>query len=112
MSKDFAFTLEARAHPGEGVSLKAGIVPTVSKPVRQIGFWSAVLATVFSIGYGLAVIVMFIVSASTTTAAPGWQGVESYIASYQPVLMLPLIPALPLAAVFIALMVSIHYYAR
>ena len=35
MSKDFAFTLQARAHSGEGVSLKAGIVPTVSKPVRQ-----------------------------------------------------------------------------
>ena len=111
MSKDFAFTLEARAQQREGLTLKAGFAPTVSKPVRQIGFWSAVLATVFSVSYGIAVIVVML-SAMTTGAAPGWQGVESYVASYQPISMLPLIPSLPLAAVFIALMVSIHYYAR
>ena len=110
MSKDFAFTLEARAQQHEGLTLKAGFAPTVSKPVRMIGFWSAVLATVFSVSYGIAVIVVML-SAMTTGAAPGWQGVESYIASYQPISMLPLIPSLPLAAVFIALMVSIHYYA-
>jgi len=103
--------LEARAQQREGLTLKAGFAPTVSKPVRQIGFWSAVLATVFSVSYGIAVIVVML-SAMTTGAAPGWQGVESYVASYQPISMLPLIPSLPLAAVFIALMVSIHYYAR
>jgi hypothetical protein len=111
MSKDIAFALEARAQQREGLTLKAGFAPTVSKPVRQIGFWSAVLATVFSVSYGIAVIVMML-SAMTTGAAPGWQGVESYVAAYQPSSMLPLIPSLPLAAVFLALMVSIHYYAR
>ncbi len=111
MSKDFAFTLEARAQQREGLTLKAGFAPAVSKPVRQIGFWSAVLATVFSISYGIAVIVMML-SALTTGAMSGWKGVESYVASYQPISMLPLIPSLPLAAAFIALMVSIHYYAR
>ncbi len=110
MSKDFAFTLEARAQPREGLTLKAGFAPTVSKPVRQIGFWSAVLATVFSVSYGIAVIVMML--SAMSGAAPGWQGVESYVASYQPISMLPLFPSLPLAAAFIALMVSIHYYAR
>jgi hypothetical protein len=111
MSKDFAFTLEARAQQQEGLTLKAGFAPTVSKPVRQIGFWSAILATVFSVSYGIAVIVLML-SAMTTGAAPGWQGVESYVASYQPISMLPVIPSLPLAAAFLALMVSIHYYAR
>ena len=111
MSKDFAFTLEARAQPGEEVSLKAGFVPTVSRSVRQIGFWSAVFATVCSVGYGIAVTVVMI-SAMTAATAPGWQGIEAYVASYQPISMLPVIPSLPLAVAFIALMVSIHYYAR
>ncbi len=113
MSKDFAFTLEAHAQPREGLTLKAGFAPTVSKPVRQIGFWSAVLATVFSVGYGLAVIVMIIASASTptTTATPGWPGVEAYLAVFQPIVMLPLIPSLLLAPTFVVLMVCVHYYA-
>src|SRR5512136_97139 len=111
MSKDFAFTLEARAQADEGVLLKAGFAPAASKAVSRIGFWSAVLATVCSAGYGIAVIVMMI-SAMTAATAPGWQGIEAYVASYQPISMLPVIPSLPLAAVFLALMVSIHYYAH
>jgi hypothetical protein len=79
--------------------------------VRLIGFWSAVLASVFSIGYGIAVIVM-ILSAMTTRATASWQGIESYVAAYQPISMLPVLPSLPLAVVFVALMVSIHYCAR
>ena len=111
MSKDFAFILEARTLAGEGVSLKAGFAPAASKTVSRIGFWSAVLATVCSVGYAIAVIVMMI-SAMTAATTPGWQGIEAYVASYQPISTLPVIPSLPLAAAFIALMVSIHYYAR
>jgi len=35
-------------------------VPTVSQPVRQIGFWSAILATVFGVSYGSAVMVVML----------------------------------------------------
>ncbi len=103
---------EAHLELGEGrLSINAGTgAPTA---LKQLGFWSAVLATVFSIGYGLAVIVMIIASASTstTTAAPGWQGVEAYVASFQPIQMLPLIPSLLLAPTFVVLMVCVHTYA-
>ncbi len=113
MSKDFAFTLEARAQQREGLTLKAGFAPTLSKPVSRIGFWSAVLATALSIGYGVTVIVMLIASASTptTTSAPGWQGVEAYLAVFQPIVMLPLIPSLLLAPTFVVLMACVHSYA-
>ncbi len=113
MSRDFAFTLEARAQQREGLTLKAGFASAVSKPARQLGFWSAVLATVFSIGYGLAVIVMIIATTSTptTTATTGWQGVEAYLAAFQPIVMLPLIPSLLLAPTFVVLMACVHSYA-
>jgi hypothetical protein len=68
---------EAHLELGDGrLSINAGA--SASAALKQIGFWSAVLATVFSIGYGLAVIVMIIASASTstTTATPGWPGVK------------------------------------
>ena len=85
---------------------------TVPKSVSQVGFWSAVFATVFSIGYGITVIIMMV---STITRAPeipsGLNGIELFIATFQPVQMLPLIPSLLLAPTFIVLMVSIHYYA-
>ena len=103
---------EAHLELGDGqFSLNAGTRTSVA--MKQLGFWSAVLATVFAIGYGLAAIVLIIVSASTptTTAAPGWQGVEAYIASFQPIQMLPLIPSLLLAPTFVVLMVCIHAYA-
>ncbi len=93
------------------LSINAGTSTTTA--LKQIGFWSAVLATVFSIGYGLAVIVMIIASASTstTTAAPGWPGVGAYLAVFQPIVMLPLIPSLLLAPTFVVLMVCLHSYA-
>jgi len=85
---------------------------TTTRSVCQLGFWSAVTATLSAIGYGIAVIVMMI--SSVTAAAgtpPGWHGVEAFVASFQFIQMLPLIPSLVLAPTFIVLMVSIHYYA-
>ncbi len=84
----------------------------VPQSVRLLGFWSAVLATLFSIGYGLALIVLLVSSMASKTETPaGWQGIESFVTSFQPDQMLPLIPSLLLAPTFIVLMVSIHYYA-
>jgi hypothetical protein len=41
----------------------------------------------------------------------GWTGIETFLAAFQPIQMLPVIPSLILAQAFTALMVSIHYYA-
>jgi hypothetical protein len=99
------------ARANQGLRLKDAAF-TATRSVRQLGFWSAVLATLSSIGYGIAVIVMLI--SSITAAAdtpPGWHGIEAFVASFQFIQMLPLIPSLVLAPTFIVLMVSIHYYA-
>ena len=74
--------MEARAQQREGLTLKAGFAPTVSKPVRMIGFWSAVLATVFSVRApsGIAVILVMLTEMTTGTT-PGWQGIEAYVTS-------------------------------
>lgn len=102
---------EARFKVGSGqTSVASG--RAIPKPVSQIGFWSAILATLFGTGYGISVIVMMISMLSTVTEAPsGWGGIETFIASFQPVQMLPLVPSLFLAPTFTALMVSIHAYA-
>lgn len=85
---------------------------SIPRSVSRIGFWSAVLATIFSIGYGISLIVMMISSLATATeTSSGWSGIETFVASFQPIQMLPLIPSLLLAPTFIVLMVSIHYYA-
>lgn len=104
-------TFEARLRIGSN-QISIDTVRSVPKSVSQVGFWSAVLATLFSIGYGIAVIVTMISTMTTATdTPPGWHGIESFVATFQPIQMLSLIPSLLLAPAFVALMVSIHYYA-
>lgn len=105
------FTNEARSKVGSG-QVPVASTRTIPKPVSQIGLWSAVLATLFGTGYGISVIIMMVSMLSTVTDNPsGWGGIETFVASFQPVQMLPLIPSLLLAPAFIVLMVSVHYYA-
>jgi len=48
-----------------------------TRSVCQLGFWSAVTATLSAIGYGIAVIVMMISSVTAAAATPaGWHGVR------------------------------------
>jgi len=104
-------TLEARSKIARDQDSLAS-AGTTPRSVTRIGFWSAVLATFFSISYGIAVIVMMISTLATATETPsGWSGIESFVASFQPIQMLPLIPSLLLAPTFMVLMVSIHHYA-
>jgi hypothetical protein len=105
-------TVEAtRTRANQGLTLKDA-APTATRSVCQLGFWSAVLATLFSIGYGIALIVTMIsMSATATDTSPGWRGIELFVASFQPIQMLSLIPSLLLAPTFVVLMVSLHYYA-
>ena len=85
---------------------------SIPRSVSQIGFWSAALATLFSIGYGVTLIITMIsMSANAAGTSSGWGGIESFVASFQPIQMLSLIPSLLLAPTFVVLMVSIHYYA-
>ena len=105
-------TFEAtHARANQGLRLKDATL-TATRSVHQLGFCSAVLATLSSIGYGVAVIVMMISSsAAAADTSPGWHGIEAFVASFQIIQMLPLIPSLVLAPTFIVLMVSVHYYA-
>lgn len=104
-------TFEARLQIARD-EVSIGMVRSVPRSVSQVGFWSAVLATLFSIGYGITLIVTMIsMSATATGTSPGWRGIESFVASFQPIQMLSLIPSLLLAPTFVVLMVSLHYYA-
>ncbi len=47
----------------------------------------------------------------TTAASSGWQGIGTFVATFQPIQMLSLVPSLFLVPAFVVLMVSIHYYA-
>ncbi len=93
-------------------SMSVGGIRELPQTVGQLGFWSAILATLFSLGYGLTLIVSMIsLMGGATATQHGWQGIDSFVASFQPVQMLSLIPSLFLAPVFLVLMVSLHYYA-
>jgi hypothetical protein len=104
---------EAHVQYQEGrLSLEAGTPP--ASAVSLIGYWSALLTTVFSLAFGLAVIVTLISSLSSSSSSsglPGWSGIEGFLVAFQPIQMLPVIPSLFLAPAFTALMVSVHYYS-
>jgi hypothetical protein len=93
----------------EEIQKSASTTVTISK----IGFWSAVLTGLSSIGYGIAVIAFFVyvLSDPASYQAEGWTGINTFLVAFQPMQMLPVIPSLLLAPAFTALMVSIHSYA-
>ncbi len=100
------------ASQGLSRSIPNDEISEMSHSVRQLGFWSAVLATLFSTAYGLALILMFSSTATRTDTAAGWQGIESFATTFQSIQMLPLVPSLLLAPTFIVLMVCLYYYAE
>lgn len=81
--------------------------------ISKIGRWSAALTALCSVGYGIAVIVVMVSTLSnlSTTPAQGWTGIDAFLAAFEPIQMLPVIPSLLLAPAFTALMVSIYSYA-
>jgi hypothetical protein len=89
---------------------------TIANPlitIGKVGWWSAVLTALCGTGYGIAVIAVLVASLSSlsSSSAQGWTGIDSFLATFQPIQMMPLIPSLLLAPAFTALMVSIHSYA-
>ena len=80
-------------------------IKQLHKPVAQIGFWSALLTTVWTIWF----IATF---APYMATLPEWSGIEAFAASFEPVPYLAwVIPCLLLALTFPVLMSSIHFYA-
>ncbi len=81
--------------------------------IGKIGLWSAVLTSICAIAYGISVIV-FMASALSNpspSAAQGWTGIDAFLANFQPIQMLPVIPSLLLIPAFTALMVCIDSFA-
>jgi hypothetical protein len=81
--------------------------------IGKIGWWSAVLTSLCGAAYGLAVIAFFVyvLSKPMPSQAQGWTGIDAFVATFQPIQMLPVIPSLLLVPAFTTLMVSIHSYA-
>jgi hypothetical protein len=74
--------------------------------VARVGFWSAILSAILAIGWASTFALGVIISPPQE-----WTGIEAYVPTFNFITMVNLIPSLPLAAAFIVLMVSIHYYA-
>jgi uncharacterized protein len=79
---------------------------SVPQVVARVGFWSAILSAILAIGWASTFALGIIISPPQE-----WTGIEAYVPSFNFITMVNLIPSLPLAAAFIVLMVSIHYYA-
>ena len=79
---------------------------SMNKMVSRIGFWSAILTTVWTIWFILAF-------GSYMSSLPSeWPGIEAFAASFEPIPYIAwVIPCLLLALTFPVMISSIHYYA-
>jgi hypothetical protein len=89
---------------------EAGALPYEVQTLRWLGSASALLCALCSLAFAAAVVIMFLRLPPSDYSA-GWTGIENYLLSYDPILLLPLYPSLLLAPAFAALMVCIHHYA-
>ncbi|OQX93031.1 MAG: hypothetical protein B6I17_04635 [Tenericutes bacterium 4572_104] len=81
-------------------------ISLLNKTVNRIGFWSAILTTVW--------VVWFIVAfGSYMSSLPSeWPGIAAFAASFEPIPYIAwVVPCLLLALTFPAMMSCIHYYA-
>lgn len=84
-----------------------------TRALSRLGFWSALLSALFGIGFDISVIVMYILynRLPQVGSSSGWTGMQSYLETFHPILLLPLVPSILLVPAFVTLMVCIHYYA-
>jgi hypothetical protein len=73
---------------------------------RQLGFWSAVISALLVFLSDAGMILSTILFPMTTITS-----VEAYASSFNSLQMLPFIPSLLLAPMFVIMMISIHHYA-
>jgi hypothetical protein len=74
--------------------------------VNRLGFWSAVIIVLLAISIDVDMIVSTILFPMTSITS-----IETYASSFSSFQMLPFIPSLLLAPVFVIMMLCIHYYA-
>jgi MFS family permease len=74
--------------------------------VNRLGFWSAVIIVLLAISIDVGMIVSTILFPMTSITS-----IETYASSFSSFQMLPFIPSLLLAPVFVIMMLCIHYYA-
>jgi hypothetical protein len=72
----------------------------------RMGFWSASIIIVLVAFIDAGMIVSAILFPMTTISS-----IEAYASSFRSVQMLPFIPSLMLAPIFVVMMLSIHHYA-
>jgi len=116
MSQMSASNITGR-EPGGSILLGQGNIQSSAivdsrMTISKIGLVSAVITSLCSAGYGIAVIALLAYSLSIRSSSPaqGWTGIDAFLATFQPIQMLPVIPSLLLAPAFTALMVSIHSF--
>jgi len=78
----------------------------MNKPTSRLGFWSAAIIAllVFLIDAGMILSTIFLPMTSITS-------MEAYASSFNSLQMLPFIPSLLLAPMFVIMMLCIHHYA-
>lgn len=72
--------------------------------VQRLGFWSAIAAAVFSIGFGVGTVLSLVAFPPVP-----WTDITAFAVSYNPTAMaLTVVPSILLAPAFLALVVAIH----
>lgn len=79
--------------------------PGRSQTMERAGFWFAVLTTLWTVAFTVAFAWQYV----TSPSLDGWQGIESYEASFSSARMAAvLVPSLLLAPSFVALIACVH----
>jgi hypothetical protein len=78
----------------------------MNKSVNRLGFWSAAISALLVFLIDAGMILSTILFPMTTITS-----IEAYASSFSSWQMLPLIPSLLLAPMFVIMMLSIHHYA-
>ncbi len=78
----------------------------MNKLTSRLGFWSAVIITLLVISIDAGMILSAILFPMTTITS-----IEAYVSTFNSLQMLPFIPSLLLAPLFVILMLAIHHYA-
>src|SRR5437899_12535566 len=72
-----------------------------TRAIRSVGFWSAVVAAVSTIGYAIA--------QPLTSPLTEWRGMAAYASSFKPSSQLFFYFTIVLATAFVVLITAVHY---
>ncbi len=81
------------------------------KQLSQIGIWSSALSALFAISFGVSIVILVLKMQSSQQLSSGWSGINDYLANFNSISLLPIIPSILLVPAFVALMVCVHAYA-